>query len=441
MKAPIYTLFLISLLFIGCKKEAIQSNDETIKNIFIDSAVQFLKSKLSAADFNTLNVKSFRILSSKNENIGAKIFEKGLSADHFIILKKETRHFNGNWVSISGINSKISKEHTGSILLQSLDRKLSQKLIVENNEVTQIITTDNTGSKVISLTPSKKDFSNSGITQRAENYVLPEVVVVAYIHTVQIDFWSLYWLFNQFSYYNSYYTPNDGGFGGGGSGGGGGYNSIPSVVAAPKLYPPDKPVADVKNEVKCFTNNSSSTYSITVNVNQPVPGSREVFDPLASFTVGHTYLTLEQINVDGSKIIRNLGFYPKNLAKPGSEIDKSTFGDDSNTPFDVSLKIYVSGSDFLTVLNNLIRQQSMNYDLNNFNCTNSPINALNSINVHLPSTKSSNVLFSGNNPADLGEDIRGLNLDNFRASNGGRKMARSQNNSNSQKPPSKTGGC
>jgi hypothetical protein len=69
------------------------------------------------------------------------------------------------------------------------------------------------------------------------------------------------------------------------------------------------------------------------------------------------------------------------------------------------------------------------------------MSALKSININLPSTKSASALFSGNNPGDLGEDIRNLDLNNFSANNGGRKMTRTVSNSNNQAAPKRNGGC
>ena len=149
---------------------------------------------------------------------------------------------------------------------------------------------------------------------------------------------------------------------------------------------------------------------------------------------------MEQHNSDGSAIIRNIGFYPKNSSKPGDPIDAAIFGEDSNTPFDVSLKISVSGADFITVIHRL-ESQTLVYDLDNFNCTNSAMDALKSININLPSTKSNSALFSGNNPGDLGEDIRNMDLNNFSANNGSRKITRTVSNSNNQTAPKRSGGC
>src|SRR5664279_1268797 len=170
--------------------------------------------------------------------------------------------------------------------------------------------------------------------------------------------------------------------------------------------------------VKCFTNNSTSTYNISVNINEPDPGTRDVVNPFSSFPVGHTFLTLEQHNADGTSIIRTVGFYPKNSVKPGRETDQAIFGNDSYTPYDVSLNFTVTGTQLSKVASTLVNQQAYQYDLDNFNCTNAAMDALKSININLPDTKSDEPLFSGNDPGDLGEDIRSLILNDFSTENG-----------------------
>jgi hypothetical protein len=74
-------------------------------------------------------------------------------------------------------------------------------------------------------------------------------------------------------------------------------------------------------------------------------------------------------------------------------------------------------------------------------CTNFAMDALKSININLPFTKSNSPLFSGNNPGDLGEDIRNMDLNNFSEENGSRKITRTMSNSNDQTAPSRSGGC
>lgn len=447
----IFTCLLILVAVSGCKKEVLTPvihepiSAIVINKSFADSAFQFVKDRVSETDFNRLDQESFQILRIKNTNIGIKIYEKGMKDEHFILLQKTGDNFTGHRISILGIGT--SKQHSGNILFETLERKFIKKYIVENNRVTGQQLTPNTGIsfRCDPPVPEPDATLNKNIRQNLRNCVMPEVAIIGYVRMSAVNFYSLFWLMggggsshsNYTPLFYSYYTPSNEYLEGGGSGNNDQNNG---AVSAPPHYSPDKPVTDVKNEVKCFTDNSS-IYTITININQPVPGIREVFEPLSNFPVGHTFLTLRQVNSDGSEIIRNLGFYPKTSVKPGSTRDFPTFGDDSETPFDVSLKLDVSAGEFMTVVANLGIQQTMMYDLDNFNCTTSAISALKSINIQLPETRSNNILFNGLNPADLGEDIKALNLDNFSAKNGGRKVARTVSNDNSQKAPAKKGGC
>ncbi len=160
--------------------------------------------------------------------------------------------------------------------------------------------------------------------------------------------------------------------------------------------------------------------------------------------VGHTYLTLEQDNNNGTKIIRNVGFYPKNYSKPGASEDVSIFGEDSQTPSSVILKITVNSTDFNTVIQKVKSDANLDYNLDWYNCSTSVIDDLHSININLPSTiRDNNIIapFTGNNPGDLGEVIRGLNLTTFSQQNGNRVMTRNVSGSNSLMPPVRTGAC
>ncbi len=80
------------MIIISCKKENLNFAIN-IQPSFSDSAIQFLKAKLSDSDYKTLNIKTFTVLRLRNENIGIKIFEKGKSADNFIILKKDISYY------------------------------------------------------------------------------------------------------------------------------------------------------------------------------------------------------------------------------------------------------------------------------------------------------------------------------------------------------------
>jgi len=437
-KSLFYSSFIPILIFSACKKQNINFLANQTQDLFFDSSVQFLKAQLTKQDFSKLNLENEKVLRYRGENIGVQIFEKNESPKKYILLKKYNGSYSGNWIDMSALKLSKDSSYNGTVNIKSINKETQVNLKVKNNQVVQVIKTSNTlqQPQIINYVPTYKKH-NSYSREEEGTIELPDIVI--YWGGPDQDYTSLYWLFNQDNVFEVYYF-KDGGSSETTYGGGSAGNNGDNVTAAPAFIPPTHPITDIKTEVKCFTNNVSSTYSISVNINEPSPGTRDVFSPFSSFQAGHTFLTLEQHNTDGSSIIRNIGFYPKYSAKPGDPLDVAVFGEDSNTPFDVSLKISVSGSDFITVIRNL-ENQTMVYDLNNFNCTNSAMSALKSININLPSTKSASALFSGNNPGDLGEDIRNLDLNNFSANNGGRKMTRTVSNSNNQAAPKRNGGC
>jgi hypothetical protein len=437
-KSLFYFACIPLLIFSACKKQNIDYLHNQAQNPYFDSAVQYLKTQLTAQDFSKLNLENKEVLHYRGESIGIQIFEKNESPKKYIILKKDNTGYSGNWIDMSSLKLSKDSSYNGTVNIKSISEETQVILGVKNNKVIQVIKTSNTlvQTQVVNY-PTYKRY-NVYSREKEGTIELPDIVI--YWGGKDQDYVSLYWLFNQDKKLEKCYYQGGGSSEATYGGGGGTGNNEDNVSIAPEFIPPADPITDIKKEVKCFTNNASSTYSISVNINQPSPGTRDVFSAFSNFRAGHTFLTLEQHNSDGTSIIRNIGFYPKYAAKPGDPLDVAVFGEDSNTPFDVSLKISVSGSDFITVTRNL-ENQTMVYDLNNFNCTNSAISALKSINVNLPSTKSASALFSGNNPGDLGEDIRNMDLNNFSASNGNRKMTRTVSSSNNQAAPKRNGGC
>ncbi|MEO6870412.1 MAG: hypothetical protein ABI168_12245 [Ginsengibacter sp.] len=421
-----YLLFYCLIgLFVsqGCKKETITSVHLTNSNPSFDSATGFLQASLSAEEFATLDLEHFEELRYRNKVLGFKIFEKNTSINKFLLLGKTAGAYKGSWVDMSALLiDRQKKSADGSVTIKTLSNDYNATVIMEKNKVVQII---------------KKDAGASPLT--LESTVLPEIIIYYDVYNnvdMAISFISLYWLFGENDFYSGFYFETSGS----GGGSSGDYNAS-NVVVAPTFTSPTDPIQDLKKELGCFTNDNTASYTISVNVNQPIPNSREVFSIGKAFPVGHAFLTLDQQNSNGTHTIRNLGFYPKTSVNPIKAVDHSIFGDDSNTPFDVSLKIEVSGGEFTSVINNLVNQQSSGYDLNNFNCTTSLIKSLSSVGINLPSTKSTDPFFSGNNPGDLGEDIRKLDLNKFSQENGNRKIVRKVSNLNDQNPTAKKGTC
>ena len=437
---------LVLLLNVGCKKELNQTLISN-KNPQIDSVIQFLKSNLPG-HISTLNLESIKELKYNHKNIGFQIFEK-YSTQKFLILRKEASVYAGNWVDFSALKENQKNNYSGEILLESLNDGINSKLVVENNKVIQIQKQGKTLSSIIRIIPRQRNSPGTNNTSVMEQTELQDYIVLQEVIVVKnnVDFISLFWLFDAYSPFSYYYLSEN--FPGtmGDVITGGNYdlslnNENDNIVAMPVFQGPKTPIKDLKEELKCFTVNSNSSYSISINVNQPRPNSRDKIDISQDFMVGHTYLTLQQKNSDGTKIVRNVGLYPQSIVYPGSQQDVSIFGEDSNTPFSASLNISVSGSEMNTVINSLLNQQSRKYDLSNFNCVNSSALALGSIGIYLPLTISGiDFLYQGVNPGDLGQDIRNLDLKGFSENNGNRKMEKTESNKNDMKPPQKSGGC
>lgn len=426
--------FLTAMVLGSCKKEDLITNIS--QKSFIETSLDFLKANLSAGDYESLNLSSLLVFRYHNQELGIQIFQND-NLSNFILLHKEAEKLVATRVSISGLRSNLSKEHNGVITLTSLKGEFTKELIVRNNIVTETITSD-VQKKVPGIGKENRPEAPSSL----ETYLLPEVVIVVSGGGGSTDFFSLFWLFDSYSSFAGLYSSevgNNGSY----AGGAGGNNSSTknNVTAALRFVPPKKRIFNIKKELECFVSNPSSTYFITVNVNQPSPDSRELVDAYSDFIVGHTFLTLSQNNADGTSVIRTIGFYPKNMVKPIKKSEQGVFGDDSDTPADVSLKIAVSGDDLLTVVNTLSQQESNDFNLDNFNCTNSAIEALKSIGINLPATNASDLLFHGYSPADMGQDIRHLNLNDFSAANGNRQMIRMVSAFNDINPPKRTEDC
>lgn len=450
------SLLILSALFLclvywACRKNDTQETLTKFQDPFVSTAMAYLKHKISNEDFDKLDFNSVQLLKEDQKTTGVIIHFKNSQNLRSIIIGEKDKAITGNWLTVENKNTNNA---SGIIHTESLDGALENVVTYIDNRVVKLVKTDHgiTKTTVIKYPKENQLGGKSAVSSDIGSGIqisegihdddphwLPNIIIPMSLNQTTTNFYSLFWSFNQnASYIYSYTTvpPN------GGNGGGGGVTAA-NTFTAPTFVSPDHPIPDIRIELKCFTISSTATYTIKVNINQPRPGSRDLVDLSNPHSVGHTYLTLIQNGSSGT-IIRNVGFYPQNFAKPGASQDMSVFGDDSNTPASVVLAITVNSSDFNTVVQNVIRQASKPYNLDTYNCTTSGIDALNSINIHLPATIRNNNFvspFTGNDPGDLGEDIRALNMPTFIQQNGNRQVVRSLSNSNSLMPSPRTGSC
>jgi hypothetical protein len=204
-------------------------------------------------------------------------------------------------------------------------------------------------------------------------------------------------------------SPSSGGGGGGGSGSGGSsadYNTIATVTNYVVPGVRGNLITEVNKYLECLDSNNPAT--ITIYVDQPVPGKRSTN---AGTDVGHTFIGIEQKQNNGTiTVSRIFGFYPKGeLVTPANPIDDSSLGNDSGHTFDVSISVKVTPEKLKEVISYIINNTPKKYNLNTFNCSSFGISIGNICGLDLPNTTSCwtpGIGGCGNNPGDLGEDLK-----------------------------------
>ncbi len=192
-----------------------------------------------------------------------------------------------------------------------------------------------------------------------------------------------------------------GGGGGGGGTGGGGETLSPNTIM---VLPPDKPLLDIVNYLKCLNITQSAT--LTVYVAQPVSGSADTYNVEAGgINVGHAFISIIQ-----NGVTRTFGFYPKSSRAAVSPVS-SVIGDDSQHYYDVSITTKISPDGLGRLLNYVYISTANDYSLQHNNCVNFIIGACAQADLILPDTKGVWLgLFSGSNPGNLGQNMRDMTL-------------------------------
>jgi hypothetical protein len=212
------------------------------------------------------------------------------------------------------------------------------------------------------------------------------------------------------------------GIGGSAGGGAGSVGPIAKPVTATIVIAPGRSVIQsVPQYFQCFTNvgGSDHTYTVTVCVDQPVPGTRtawaltsggisgtvEANNPI---NTGHTFLILSE-SYGSTTITRNIGFYPSTIVYPPSALTApGQFNDDDTHPYNISGTLPVTNAQFYQILNFISSSNTpaFLYNLNSNNCTTFVLNAVAQAGIDLPRTYGNWPGGTGANPGDLGEDIR-----------------------------------
>ena len=201
----------------------------------------------------------------------------------------------------------------------------------------------------------------------------------------------------------SYSGPTGGDYGNVAGGGG----SSPSPASSYKVLAGKSPIKNVQQYIQCLQNTRGATYAVTLFVDQPVPNSRDAYS--STFDVGHTFLEFQETQ-NGITTRRALGLYPSSSANPFSPSAPGCLNDDESHVFSVSLTVNLTGSQFMNILNACAKGNSTTYNLNTNNCTTWALSSLSAGGINIPTTPGSWPFGGGDDPGDLGQDIRGLTL-------------------------------
>jgi len=199
---------------------------------------------------------------------------------------------------------------------------------------------------------------------------------------------------------------------------GGGGSRPPSPAANFTVVSGNSPITDVAAYIKCFQNNASSKYTITLAVEQPISGSRapiyfppRQLDP--TYSIGHTFLMFQQTTSAGMITIRSMGFYPKASVNPLSPSGLGMLNNDEGHWSNISMSFSVTGGQFMNIVNRAANGNSENYNLNSFNCTTWALACLSAGGVNINTKPGDWGVGHGDDPGDLGEDLRSLPLASY----------------------------
>jgi hypothetical protein len=206
--------------------------------------------------------------------------------------------------------------------------------------------------------------------------------------------------------------------------GSGGSSSGGAGAASFTVLPGNSVIKNISAYFQCFTNvgGTDHTYSVTVCVDQPDPGTRTPWtnaDDGSSGSsagsnivdVGHTFLILTE-TYGNTTITRNVGFYPAGNVNPLSPSSQGSLNDDETHTYNISGSFTVNNAQFFNILNFVSQGNNSGYlyNLNTNNCTTFVINAVAQGGINLPRTIGTWLGGAGNDPGDLGEDLQQNNI-------------------------------
>lgn len=166
-------------------------------------------------------------------------------------------------------------------------------------------------------------------------------------------------------------------------------------------------ITDINKYLECFQLNQGAVF--TLYVDQPTANSNTSWSgtPLDP-NVGHTFISIKQ-----GSIRRVLGFYPSTPVDLTNTATPGVFENNSAHEFDTSISFNINSSQLTSLVDYIKLKATVNYDLNNFNCTDFGMGASSTVGLPLASAYGTWGFpgvgsGGGDNPGQLGQNIRYL---------------------------------
>lgn len=372
-----FTLIILLVVLFSCKKEIskpFESNSylQTVKSDLIDS--------MPAVDYGNLDFS--RQLFYKVDSLQlylVRIPLKGKAIQNDFVLAKTNaagKIEKGKIIHLEGKESEGKRTWNGMVSISSLNgRKVLQSNI--------------TNGYIEAFHPGLN--TKASLLQGPD--VLPEVIIVAYVHNgISLSDWvMLESLINNYSSasggYGGYYGSMNGGGGGGsgsgnysygnGSGNGTSTNGSNDSPDAPLIQVNTEtyvshPAIDLEKYLKCFDNipDDGATCSIEIFTDLPVDNDPTKLFDWKTESPGHTFLQIKKSN-GGKYALQNIGFYPNSNWKNILDADPvdSKIVDDGGHEFHASLKMNLTPDRLHWVIDKAKELSTQKYDMDEFNCT------------------------------------------------------------------------
>ena len=158
--------------------------------------------------------------------------------------------------------------------------------------------------------------------------------------------------------------------------------------------------------VDCSASNAS--FSVTLYARQPNANTRDTWAwGLLGPDVGHTFISVSSTENSHTNTLV-FGFYPEeNIVKPSSPASASAIQNNGGDKYTVSITYSLDCIHFNEILSQAIILSTTDYNLNDYNCTDYGVQILNNVlGATIPNSQGGWPGGSGNNPGDLGEDLR-----------------------------------